>query len=277
MAEQPTNVANWLTAHTHILRQAGIESARLDCLILLEDVTGQGRAHLLAHADLVLSSSQVSILNKSVVQRVRHIPLAYIRGRVVFYGRDFVVNKHVLVPRPESEDVINLLLDVPKLSPNPVIADVGTGSGCLGITAALELPKARVFLFDISPEALAVAQKNAQLHRVSVHCQQQSLLGAPYEQIQQLDVVLANLPYVPDDYPINQAATFEPKLALFSGTDGLEHYRTFWRQVSTLHRQPAYVIAESLPEQHPALVQLAAKAGYKLGKVQGYVQRFQRS
>jgi methylase of polypeptide subunit release factors len=132
-----------------------------------------------------------------------------------------------------------------------------------------------VHLYDIDNHALAVAKQNARQYSLHAHYYIGNVLD-PW--MGNYTVVLANLPYVPDSYPINTAATFEPKLALFSGTDGLDHYRLLWRQV-TMHQGPPaqHIITEALPEQHQALEQLAAASGYYLANTLGYAQHFMRS
>lgn len=262
--------AEYLSAQTQHLRQSGIETARLDCLILLEDELGISRAHLLAHGELQLSAGQLGTLNKKIAQRAKHIPLAYIRGKTAFFGREFMVDRRVLVPRPESEAIIELLKTLP-LGDHVHIADIGTGSGCLGITAALELPGATVQLCDISAGALSVANQNARQLGAHVISKQQDLLG---NKPANYDVVLANLPYVPDNFPVNQAVRSEPAQALFAGVDGLDLYKKLWRQLADSRHRPRFVLTESFANQHHALATLARHAGYALERSSGLAQLF---
>lgn len=263
-------VGQFLKNATEILYAAGIESARLDCLVLLEDMLGKDRSHLLAHPDIVLTAKQITTLNNYIVQRKRHLPLAYIRGRAAFFGREFSVNNHVLVPRPETEAVIELVLKAP-LPPHPMIADIGCGSGCIGITVALELPHTNVMLYDIDSAALTVAEQNAKALNASVRLKQQDLLTKCDDHF---DILLANLPYVPDDYPVNPAAKHEPKQALYSGSDGLNHYRKLWQQIAARGDKPAYVILEALPDQHAHLAEFAQSAGYALADAKDFALSF---
>jgi len=265
-------VGQFLADATQRLRRADIATARLDCLILMEDVLGMPRASLLAHPEQPLPDVSITLLNKHIVQRGSHVPLAYIRGRAAFFGREFIVNTHVLVPRPETETMIELLLHT-ALPDSPRIADVGTGSGCIGITAALELPAANVFLYDIDPLALQVARENAAKYQAAVHIGQQDLV----KDSKLFDVVLANLPYVPEEYAINKAARFEPELALFAGKDGLDLYRKFWRQISILEQLPRHIFTEALPQQHADLRALAKAAGYRQAGRQDFIQHFTTS
>lgn len=252
------------------LAQAGIESARLDVLVLLEDTLGIGRASLLAHPELKIPAAQLRKLNNYIIQRSKHIPLAYIRGRAPFFGRSFIVNNQVLVPRPETESIIELLKTTHFDQP-PIIADLGCGSGCIGITAALEIPGSIIHFYDIDRDALAITKNNARLHKVLGQYHISNLLDSWHTDY---NVVLANLPYVPEGYPINKAAGFEPRLALFSGQDGLDHYRLMWQQIAKRSFKPTHVIVEALPEQHPDLQSLAKTAGYQLHNAQGYAQHY---
>lgn len=268
-------VNNFLHRATGKLEKAGIASARLDVLILLEDVLARNRASILAHPELNLSSRQITMLNNYITQRTLHTPLAYIRGTSMFYGRSFTITTDVLVPRPESEAMITLLLRISKRAPNALhIADIGTGSGCLGITAKLELPTAQVGLYDISPAALACATHNAKLYGVEVMIEKVDLIKEVSTPGSRYNVVLANLPYVPDDFPINQAAAHEPKIALFAGSDGLDLYRRIFMQVATLTDRPRHIITESLQPQHSKLKNIAKKAGYYLQETEGLAQHF---
>lgn len=262
-------IANFLDESTRQLAAVGIQTSRLDCLILLEDVLEIDRAVLLAYPERTISSAKLVVLNKLVAQRKNHLPLAYIRGKVMFYGHEFLVNEHVLTPRPETETMVQLVKKI--VQPGIIVADIGTGSGCIGITIALEMPNANVYLFDIDQAALKVAQKNAEALHVRVHIRQQDLLqnlDVP------CDVLTANLPYVPEDYPINEAARHEPRHALFSGSDGLDHYRTFWKGLIKLPCKPAHILTESLGQQHVPLQILAGLAGYRETERKGLIQHF---
>lgn len=261
----------WLDNAQSQLEQAGIGSARLDALILLEDLLHKDRAYLLAEPKLMLSTSQVTRLNKHLQRRAKHEPLSYIRGFSEFYGRRFKINRHVLEPRPESETMIDLLKAL-SLKNKPIIADIGTGSGALGITTALEIPSAEVNLYDIDSSALAVARHNCILHELHLHAYKRDLLNHP---IQAYNVILANLPYVPNTWKINEGAKAEPKIAIFGGTDGLDLYRRFFTQLQGLVQKPNYVLTESMPPQHIKLAIIAKNHGYKLREEQDFIQVFQ--
>jgi release factor glutamine methyltransferase len=263
-------VGSFLKKAANQLEAAGLSSARLDSLILLEDITGHDRAWLLAHPEHKLNNLQLKRLNSKVERRAKHEPIAYIRGFSDFYGRKFKVSKRVLEPRPESETMIELLKSLP-LPAKPALADIGTGTGCLGITAALELTRAEVDLYDIDSSCLAIAKHNCSLHELKLNVRKRDLLNRP---LRRYDVILANLPYVPDHWHINPAAGHEPRLAIFGGKDGLDHYRRLFEQIKTLGWTHLYVLTEALPPQHEELALVAQRAGFKQSDSQDFIQVF---
>jgi release factor glutamine methyltransferase len=253
------------------LKAAGISSARLDLLILLEDMLHKDRSWILAHPEHELNNLQLRRLDRKIDRRSGHVPLAYIRGFSEFYGRKFKVNRHVLEPRPESETMIELLKKM-RLPKRAAMADVGTGNGAIGITAALEFPGSIVDLYDISSGALAVAKHNTHLHELRLHVRKMNLLSRP---LRPYNVVLANMPYVPDKWKINEAAMAEPRIAIYGGPDGLDIYRKLFNQLHRFTWRPKYVLTESLPPQHEALEAIAAETGFKLYKSEDFIQVFQ--
>ncbi len=268
----------WLKRATQQLCAAGIETARLDCLVLLEDVLEIDRARLLAEPAQELSAAQTTKLQKLLTLRLKHEPLAYVRGQVEFYGRTFVISPSVLVPRPESETMIELLKDLNSkghlgdVKGDKVhIADIGTGSGALGITASLELPNAMVELLEIDPEAIRIANINVDLLTPGLHVVQSDLLS---NSSQYYNILLCNLPYVPDDYLINQAAIHEPKLALYGGKDGLDLYRKLFDQLLSVQKRPLFILTESLPAQQSELATIAAQSGYLELQKENFIQVF---
>jgi release factor glutamine methyltransferase len=264
--------ATWLHTNQSKLKEAGIATARLDALVLLEDETGKDRGWLLAHPEFVLDAILLKKLNTKVIQRTKHVPLAYIRGFTEFYGRRFIVSPAVLEPRPESEMMIDLLLQLPAVRDKKyTVADVGTGSGALGITAKLELPNIDVDLLEIDRDAIKITQKNVVNFSTPIQVVHSDLLTAaprPY------DILLCNLPYVPDGFQINPAAMAEPRIAIFGGTDGLDLYRRLFEQIKDLPIKPLFVFTESSPPQHQQLARIAADSGFRLQKTNDFIQLF---
>lgn len=272
------NTSDWLASATTILDNAGIGTARLDSLVLLEDVTKIDRARLLAEPETELSPVVITKLTNLLNRRATHEPLAYVRGHTEFYGRDFVITPAVLEPRPESETMIELLIRLSKVydprldwSNDVRLADVGSGSGALGITAKLELPNIEVDLIDIDEKALKVSKMNVDLFTISISTLTSDLLE---KTIKNYDVLLCNLPYVPDDHTINSSALHEPKIAIFGGLDGLDVYRKLFNQIEKRIYKPLYILTESLPPQHDALKQIAESGGYDLSYTDDFIQVF---
>ena len=252
------------------------DTAHLDIQVLLSHVLNQDRSWILAHPEYKLNDKQEKTLNSFIARRRRHEPIAYILGKSEFYGREFYVNKNVLVPRPESETIIDLLKDLNAVN-DSIIVDVGTGSGSLAITANLEFPETKVFAVDIDNKALKVARKNAKRLHANVKFINSDLLDSTPSSIikHHSPIFLCNLPYVPEDYQINEAAEHEPNLALFSGIDGLDHYRKLFDQLKVL--KSAVVVTESLAFQHAELTKIAESAGFKLTNEQDLIQVYKRT
>lgn len=286
------NLGKLLETSTKKLEQAGLATARLDCLVLLEDATGKDRAWLLAHPETIVQGSTLYNFSESVKRRTAHEPLAYIRGVSEFYGREFTVNAHTLEPRPETETMLELLAkfiaDHTRQKPNDKqrstnnnhyhIFDIGTGSGCIAVTAKLELPDATVLATDIDSHCIATAQTNAKRLNANVTFYTGDLLEPALPILKHVRprhaLVLANLPYVPASHTINQAAMYEPSHAIFGGQDGLDYYRQLFAQIGQLNNPPGYIFTESLPLQHEAMRTIAKPYGYTEQIVQDFIQVF---
>lgn len=270
-------VEEFIRYATSYLAANNIGSARLDSLILTEYVLKTDRVKLLVDKDKLISNNQLKVLKKLLNQRAKHIPISYITQVKEFYGRNFFINYDVLEPRPESEAIIDELKyiysEVSSLKSATVIraADVGTGSGAIGITAMLELPNLQVDLIDISNEALKVAKKNVVIHAINTNILHSDLLSNNHTDYQ---ILMCNLPYIPDDFHINLAASHEPKSAIFGGKNGLEIYLKLFKLMHLRQRKPLYILCESLPTQHPQLELIAKRSGYRLLKTNDFVQLF---
>lgn len=264
-------IAQWLTDAMQKLGDAGVDSPRRDALVLLEDTIDKDRAWVLSHPEYSLQCPTLETLDSLIERRINREPLAYIRGKAWFYKRFFTVTSDTLIPRPESESFIELIKEIKPAS----IVDVGTGSGALAITAKLELPDSRVTATDISKEALKIAKQNAKTHDVEIEFLHGSLLEPIYNlKPVTYNLLMANLPYVPEDLITSPEIALEPAQALFSGKDGLDHYREFWQQITDLSNKPTYILTESLESQHEDVEKLAVVAGYKLQKTDVLVQLF---
>ncbi len=244
---------------------ANIKSARLDGLIILENVLKTNRTNILLNLNETLSGVQYKLFNKLINQRANNTPIAQIIGRKEFYGRNFIVNKNVLIPRPESENMIDafkfLISNVSELKKinNIKLLDIGTGSGCLGITLKLEFPNIEVNLVDNDLKALSVAKKNDVFYSTRLNIYFSNLLSqVSFDP----NIIVANLPYVPDKYKLNDEAKQEPANAIFGGNDGLDCYRELFEQIADLQKYPLFLLLESFPKSHTSLIKAAQNIGY---------------
>jgi release factor glutamine methyltransferase len=275
-------IAHYMQKTQRRLEKAGIGTARLDCLVLLEDATGKDRAYLLAHPERPLQGATLKKLEQQIERRAQHVPLAQIRGKTEFYGREFIITPDVLEPRPESETMIELAKEIYRVAPcnrgeKCAIVDLGTGSGALAITAKLELPNSEAIATDIDKRCLKVAETNATKHKTDITFYDGDLLGALPPTVYGLpSIFLCNLPYVPNNFTVNKAALAEPKHAIYGGKDGLDLYRRLFEQISSSTTKPLYVLTESLPPQHTKLAKIAVKAGYKQTRVDDFIQVFKQ-
>lgn len=263
----------WLEKSQKILANSGISSARLDAEILLADMLEKDRSWVLAHPEYELNEKQIAELTEKIKKRANHEPIAYIRGKQEFYGRDFIVTPDTLTPRPETETLVELALDILKNNTINSVADIGTGSGCIIISLQLADSEENTTYtgYDISERALKVARQNAEVLQSSAKFTYGDLLGDTEQQWRLAELIVANLPYVPDGYEINTAAKHEPQIALFAGEDGLDYYRTLFEKASKVNK---HIITESLVFQHSGLATIAESYGYKLEDTKDLIQYF---
>lgn len=218
-----------LLATTTFFKARGIPSARLDAELLIGDALGLDRVHVYLAFDRPLVEAELEAIRARVRRRGNREPLAWIVGKKEFYGRDFVVGPGVLVPRPDTETIIEALL--PRLGDDAplFVADVGSGSGCIGLTLAAEKPGVRLFAIDVSEPALQFTRQNVEKlglkERVAV------LRGPdldPVPPTRPLDWVVSNPPYISSadlDALEPEVRDHEPRVALDGGPDGLAPYR----------------------------------------------------
>lgn len=244
-----------------LLTQAGQETARLDAQVLLGYVLGVERATLYAHPEIGLTSEQERQFFTLVERRGRGEPVAYLVGHKEFYGLDFLVDRRVLIPRPETELLVETALSVcrEKLDAGqlPIVADIGTGSGAIPITLAVQEPRLPyVYATDISTDALEVARLNCRRYHVEqrVRLLHGDLLGPLPEPV---DVFTANLPYVGTnemDILDVDVRSYEPHVALFGGPDGLDVLRRLFlqaRQSRVVREGSVFLLEIGYRQQEP--------------------------
>lgn len=263
----------WVDGAVRELDAAGFASTRLDAELLLSHTINKPRTYLHAHPTELLDARHQEIANARLALRLDRVPIAYIIGHKEFYGRRFSVSTAALVPRPESEDMIDLLKEIAGNNLNLLpdtkkrLIDIGTGCGVLGITAKLELPDLDVTLSDISRYALKLAEKNATLHSADVAIIESDLLeNYPFK----AHYVLANLPYVDPEWEHSEELQHEPSLALFAEDGGKSVIFRLLEQVGYSLTDDGLVFIEADPVQHSAITKKAKDHGLALTAKRGY-------
>jgi release factor glutamine methyltransferase len=225
----PSSIAQVLAGAISTLVAAGCETPRLDAEILLAHILEKSRAWLYAYSEHALTAWQFNDFQGLIARRAAREPVAYLVGRKEFFGLDLIVTPHVLIPRPETERLVELALErVSTWSAGKVIVDVGTGSGAIAVSIAVRTAGAhRIVAADVSSAALSVARQNAFRHEVAGHisCIQADLL-APLSG--RLDLVVSNPPYLSEAELATappEVSRWEPRAALDGGTDGLSVIR----------------------------------------------------
>ncbi|MDR0887194.1 MAG: peptide chain release factor N(5)-glutamine methyltransferase [Candidatus Nomurabacteria bacterium] len=255
--------ATWLKSSTQILKAVSA-SPHLDAQIILGFVTHQPYEKLLIRDQTSLKFSQLLRATYYLHLRTRLVPIAYITHRKKFHGHTFYVNKHVLIPRPETENLVALASKHAKTLPkNPNILDVGCGSGCIGLSLYYSTLNAKsqeqnikspsLLLSDISEKALKVAHKNAKKLKIKADFRKSNLLNRI--NIENIDIITANLPYVNKNWNWNsKSLKHEPPLALFARKNGLEIIEKLLTQISQKPRKTHLAIfLEADPSQMPAI------------------------
>jgi release factor glutamine methyltransferase len=221
------------------------ESAASDAQRLLGHVLSVDRAHLLAYPETELSPEQAGQFEALLKRAEAGEPLPYLLGRWPFYDREFIVTPAVLIPRPETELLLEQALAYVAERPGAVVVDVGTGSGALAVTLAALRPAAQVYAVDISPAALAVARQNADLHHTDITFSDGDLLSPMLEGGLKADVIMANLPYIArDEVPGLAVSRYEPHLALDGGPDGLDLVRRLLADAPRVVKDEALLLLE---------------------------------
>ncbi|MBQ6147317.1 peptide chain release factor N(5)-glutamine methyltransferase [Candidatus Saccharibacteria bacterium] len=255
------NVDSWL-------KKARTRISALDAeLLLLFVLQERDRIFLMTHLEMRLADADVLLLDKLIEMREQGMPLAYISGEKEFYGRVFQVNQHVLIPRPDSETIIDIAkrLD-PRIFLGKVL-DVGTGSGVLAITLSLEMPMARVSASDIERDALFVASKNAISLGARVDFLESNLLKR-FPKDEKFDLIVANLPYVDIGWPWrSKELEWEPGSALYAGDGGTEIIKKFMTEAVGRTR---YVILECDPCQHKTMIKFSKNLGFVHIETRGF-------
>jgi release factor glutamine methyltransferase len=249
------------------LLEAGVEGARLDARLLIAHVTGSDTASVFGYPERPIDEGQVRELSQLVERRINREPMAHILGTREFWSLPFIVTPDTLVPRPDSETLIEAVLQYfSKTTEQRSILDLGTGSGCLLLTLLSEFSDASGTGVDRSDAALEIAERNAKAlnldHRASF------VKGNWVDGIKdQFDIIISNPPYIPSDEIQNldaDVALFEPVSALDGGADGLDSYRRIVAQIPRVMAKEAYIFLEIGVGQAPAVADMIEASGMQV-------------
>lgn len=231
----------------------GLENGRNIGEILLQHLLDCKRVELYFGSEKQLTQDTIKTFHSWIQRLIKNEPLQYITGTIEFYGLELMITPAVFIPRPETERVVDIALQILKTVISPKILDVGTGSGCIAIALANELPEASVTGIDIDPNMLKVAQKNADLHKINniIFKQMDIQKEIPKESY---NLIVSNPPYI----PLNEISDleknikdFEPRIALTDGADGLTFYHRLASVASKILHSNGYLIMEVGQGNHP--------------------------
>lgn len=244
----------------------GLASPRLDAEVILAHILKTDRLYLYRHPDAILTEEDRSAFQSLAARRCQGEPVAYLRGSKEFWSLDFEVNKQVLIPRPDTECLVEEVLKVCSSDPSAKlrILDLGTGSGAIGIVLALELPQAHVVVTDLSPAAIAVARRNAELH-----CAERLmtfLTGNLFEPLSgKFDMIVSNPPYISEaafqELPAG-VREYEPISALLAGPEGTVFYEQIIAGCAEYLQEGGWLFLEIGSEQRERVESLLAVAGF---------------
>lgn len=261
--------SEWLAKAESFLAERGVPEPRPSAEFLLAEALGTGRGAAVAGGGRLLTEKQAFHYWELIKARGKRRPLAHILGKQPFLGLDIAVTPDVLIPRPETEE---LVLECERLVktlgvPAPKIVDLGTGSGCIAIALAQLLPQAVVFATDISEKALKLAEKNALAHHVGqrVRFVREDLFSEKQNLRGWADLVVSNPPYIPSKEvdELEPEVLMEPRLALDGGKDGLDAIRAVASAATKLLKTGGLLALEFGMGQGPAVTKLLTAAGYK--------------
>ncbi len=266
MENVTVSIAAILLEAARFLRGAGVPDASFDAGLLLGHLLKRDRTFLITHAEEVLTEAQLENFRELVARRASGEPLQYIVGHQEFFGLDFEVSPQVLIPRPETELLVETALDLIKES--ALICDVGTGSGCIAISLLYKVPNARAEALDISAEALQIARRNAQKH--SVDNRIEFKLSDCFNEIEispRFDLVVSNPPYIAESALPGlqrEVRDHEPRIALTPGGDGLSVIKRLIREGHLVLKTSGHLLIEIGFDQPDAVQESVDEKIWKL-------------
>jgi len=256
------DILNWGEKY---FKEKYFDNPRIEIEVLLQHIIGCKKIDLYLQFENTVTPENLIILRGLIKRRVNREPIQYIIGSSEFYGRKFFVNKDVFIPRPETEKLIDVSIDFLSKKENPIILDVGTGSGCIGITIALEIPLSSVIAIDISNSALSIAKKNADRYGLkNIQFINLDILSQDINHT--ADMLISNPPYISqEEIPglMIDVKDYEPMAALTDNSDGLEFYRKFSNIIPQVIKKNGEIILEVGRGAHLERVkEIFSKAGY---------------
>ncbi len=249
------------------LQDAGISEVQQTALWLMGEVLGCSSAHVIAYPERLATPEEARTLATMLARRLKHEPIQYIVGYADFFGMRLSVTPAVLIPRPETEQVVEAALALLAGRARPRVLDIGTGSGCIALALARECPDAIVYGCDVSAAALAVARANAHAHGLAVSLLQADVLAPdfPSRMPGPFDLIISNPPYIAADEAADldpEVHDHEPHLALFAGSDPLLFYRTIADHASSLLVAGGDIVFETHAYHADAVQQLLEESGF---------------
>ena len=239
------------------LKEKSIENSKIEIELFLQHLLKCKRIDLYLQFETIVKPESLAILRKWITRRINNEPIQYILGSSEFYGRSFIVNKNVLIPRPETEILIDISIEELKNVNSPLILDVGTGSGCIAITIALEIPSSTIIAIDIDERAISVAKNNIEKHEVkNIEFVVTDIFNEKINK--KADMLISNPPYIAKEEVsglMKEVKDYEPLVALTDNNDGLKFYRRFAEIIPKILKDNGTAIMEVGTEDHPVRVE----------------------
>ena len=248
------------------LKEKSIENSRIEIELFLQHLLKCKRIDLYLQFETIVKPENLATLKKWITRRINNEPIQYILGSSEFYGRSFFVNKNVLIPRPETEILIDISIEELKNVNNPIILDIGTGSGCIAISIALEIPSSAIIAIDIDERAISVAKNNIEKHGVK---NIEFLVTDIFHEkiINNADMLISNPPYISKEEVsglMKDVKDHEPLVALTDNNDGLMFYRRFAEIMPSILKENGTAIMEVGIQNHPDRVEeIFRESGFK--------------